>query len=256
MRLRLAAFLFAILSAILSAVSLIAQTPDVEPNRTGAPVPVVTFDLSFPGADPAHYSISVESTCRAAYRSDNPENAANDQPASDQAASAAAATQPYTTEFTMSESLCRQVFELAKQAHYFQGNFDYKGRIAQTGIKTLTYSEGPQTASLNNATNGKQFKTTYNYSQNPAIQQLTTIFQNIASTAEFGNRLAQEHRYDRMSLEGELKRMEEMHKSHQLLEIQSIAPVLQAIANDSAVFNVTRQRAIRLLKSAGVNSTR
>jgi hypothetical protein len=32
--------------------------------------------------------------------------------------------------------------------------------------------------------------------------------------------------------------------------------VLQDIANDSAIFNVTRQRAIRLLKSAGVTPTR
>lgn len=247
MRLRLAAFLF----AMLSAVSLLAQTPDVEPNRSGAPVPVITFDLSFPGADPAHYAITVESTCRAAYRSDNPEKAATDKPAS-----AAAATQPYTTEFTMSPSTCRQVFELAKQAHYFQGNFEYKGRVANTGIKTLAYSEGPQNASLNNSTNGKHFQTTYNYSQNVAIQQLTTIFQSIATTAEFGNRLAQEHRYDRMSLEGELKRMEELQKSHQLLEIQSDGAVLQGIANDSAVFNVTRERAIRLLKSAGLNPTR
>lgn len=249
MRLRLAAFLF----AILSAVSLLAQTPDVEPDRTGAPIPVVTFDLSFPGANPGHYSISVESTCRAAYRSDNPEKAAADRPLTDEPASAAAATLPYTTEFTMSQSTCREIFELAKQAHYFQGNFEFKGRVANTGVKTLTYAEGPQSVSLNNATNGKQFKTSYNYSQNPAIQQLTNIFQSIATTAEFGNRLAQEHRYDRMSLEGELKRMEEMQKSHQLLEIGSIATVLQDIANDSAIFNVTRQRAIRLLKSAGVN---
>jgi hypothetical protein len=252
MRLRLAAFLI----AMLFAVSLVAQTPDVEPNRTGAPVPVVTFDLSFPGADPAHYAITVESTCRAAYRSDNPEKAATDKPASDQPASAAAATQPYTTEFTMSPSICRQVFDLAKQARYFQGNFEYKGRIANTGIKTLTYSEGPQNASLNNSTNGRHFQTSYNYSQNPAILQLTTIFQSIATTAEFGNRLAQEHRYDRMSLEGELKRMEELQKSQQLLEIQSVGAVLRGIANDSAVFNVTRQRAIRLLKSAGLNPTR
>jgi hypothetical protein len=214
------------------------QTPDPEPTRSGAPVPVVTFDLALQGGTPAHYAISVESTGRASYRSDNG-SASGDQ-------------QPYTTEFTISDAVKRQVFDLAKQAHYFQGDFEYHGgRIANTGAKTLSYAEGPQTARLNNPTNGKHFRTTFNYSQNPAIQQITSIFQRISTTLEFGNRLAHEHRYDRMSLEGELKRMEEMQKSHELLELQAIEPVLRDIANDAAIFNITRQRAIRLLKAGG-----
>jgi hypothetical protein len=242
MRVRLAA----LCCLLVMSVMCVAQVPDPEPNANGAPVPTITFDLNFPGATPAHYAIAVESTGRASYRSDNAGQTASSEPSS---VAAAAAYQPYTTEFTMSPATRHAIFELAKQANYFHGDFDFRGgRIANTGIKTLTYSEGPQTASLNNPTNGKHFQTTFNYSQNPAIQELATIFQQVATTLEFGARLSHEHRYDRMSLEGELKRMEEMQKSHQLLEVQSITPVLRDIVNDTAIFNVTRQRAIRLLK--------
>jgi len=228
-----------------------AQAPDSQATPSAAAGPVITFDLNFPGALPAHYAMSVDSTGRASYRSDG---ASDDAPVSDNraSASAVAASQPFTSQFTLSADTRKQIFELARQANYFNGNFEFKGgRIANTGAKTLTYAEGPQSASLNDPTNGKHFRTTYNYSQNPAIQQLTSIFQRIATTMEFGNRLTYQHRFDRMSLEAELKRMEELQKSHELLEVQGVGTVLRDIANDSAVFNVTRQRALRLLKAGG-----
>jgi hypothetical protein len=232
MRLRRSALLLFIACSLFAS----AQTTDPEPNRTGAPVPVITFDFNFPGGSPAHYSISVESTGRTSYRSD--------------AGTSSGDQQPYTSQFTMSDAVKRQIFDLAKQARYFQGDFEYHGgRVANTGTKTMTYAEGPQRADLNNPTNGKQNRTTYNYSQNPAIQQLTSIFQKISATMEFGSRLEHEHRFDRMSLEGELKRMEEMLKSHDLLELQAIGTVLRDIAQDSAIFNVTRERAMRLFRA-------
>jgi hypothetical protein len=231
MRVRLAALFCLITWSIL----LTAQTADPEPTRAGAPVPIVTFDLAFTGATPAHYVISVESTGRTSYRSDNG-SASSDQ-------------QPYTSQFTISDGVKRQIFDLAKQTNYFQGDFEYHGgRVANTGAKTLTYTEGPQTPGLKNPTNGKRFHTTYNYSQNPAIQQITAIFQKIGATLEFGSRLQHEHRFDRMSLEGELKRLEEMAKNKDVLELQAIGPVLREIADDSAIFNVTRQRAMRLYR--------
>jgi hypothetical protein len=230
MRVRLAALLCLITWSIFAT----AQTTDPEPDRAGAPVPIVTFDLAFTGATPAHYTISVESTGRASYRSD---------------AGSPRDEQPYTSQFTISDSVKRQIFDLAKQTKYFQGDFEYHGgRVANTGVKTLTYAEGPQTPGLKNPTNGKNFHTSYNYSQNAAIQQITAIFQKIGATLEFGNRLQHEHRFDRMSLEGELKRLEEMAKSKDVLELQAIGPVLREIADDSNIFNVTRQRAMRLYR--------
>jgi hypothetical protein len=41
--------------------------------------------------------------------------------------------------------------------------------------------------------------------------------------------------------------MEEMQRDGNLGDIQAIAPVLNAIADDTAVMNVSRARALRLL---------
>lgn len=237
MRLAPSAFRVILLTLTLALPSFIlAQTPDPEPNRTNTPVPTITFELTFAGAHPAHYSFAVQSTGRASYRSDDPDK--QDQ-------------QPFTTEFTLDERLARQVFELAKKTHYFRGDFEFHGsNIANMGTKTFTYSEGAANPALTTGDTGKETRTSFNYTQNAALQQLTTIFQTISATLEFGARLQQLHRYDRMGLEPELKRMEEVGKDHGLREVQAIAPILRDIANDSQVFNVTRQRAARLLRDS------
>jgi hypothetical protein len=139
------------------------------------------------------------------------------------------------------------VFQLAKQANYFRGNFNYtKGRIANTGTKTLSYSEGP-VDSFGKPTNGVRYETTYNYSENAAIQELTAIFQNISNTLELGRRLDHLRRFDRLGLDAELKRAEEMAKGGQLLELQAILPALQKVVDDSSVLHIARESAQHLI---------
>ena len=144
---------------------------------------------------------------------------------------------PFSYDFTMSDANRARIFELAAQAKFFEGNVDYKkGHLANTGKKVLAYQDGQV-----------QHEAAYNYSTNSAIQQLTKIFQNISATLEFARRLQYFHHYQRLALENELKRMEEMAKSTSLDEIHAVAPVLQEIADDKATLNVTRSRAVRLL---------
>jgi len=58
-------------------------------------------------------------------------------------------------------------------------------------------------------------------------------------------------RFDRLGLEAELKAMEHLAEGQDLHEVQIIAPILENIANDSAVLNIARRRARRLLAKAG-----
>jgi hypothetical protein len=96
----------------------------------------------------------------------------------------------------------------------------------------------------------------YNYSPMTAVQELTALFQNISATLEFGRRLDYYHHYQKLALEEELKRMEEMMIEKSLDEIQAIAPILHQIAADSSVINVSRARAQRLLNGNGAMATR
>jgi hypothetical protein len=133
------------------------------------------------------------------------------------------------------------MFDLAQRAHYFSGKVD-SGRknIANTGAKTLTYKDAQRNT-----------QATYNYSQVAPVQQLTSIFQGLSTTLEFGRRLGYFHKYEKLALEQDLQRMEQLQRDNSLGDVQAIATVLNEIANDQSVINVSRARALRLLASAG-----
>jgi len=141
----------------------------------------------------------------------------------------------------MSQAGRARVFDLAKRAHYFEGQIDSKNKkLASTGSKTLTYKDAQKNTSA-----------TYNYSQVPSVQDLTTFFQSLSTTLEFGHRLDYHLRYQKLALDEELKNMEEVSNSGGLAEISAVAPVLQKIADDPAVIKVVRARAQRMLQLAG-----
>jgi hypothetical protein len=191
-------------------------------------IPTVTFTLDFPGSEPDHYVISVSEDGRSSYDSDgklSPDSEAGDT---------------FHSDFTMSQAARARVFDLAKRAHYFDGQIDSKNKkLASTGTKTLTYKDTQKNTSA-----------TYNYSPVPPVQDLTTFFQSLSTTLEFGHRLDYHLRYQKLALDEELKNMEEASNSGGLAEISAVAPVLQKILDDPAVIKVVRARAQRMLQLA------
>ena len=186
----------------------------------------VSFSLDFPHSDPEHYSISVTSEGHASY-----ECSARTLPDSDE-------RQTYQAEFEVTPATRARIFDLAAQAHYFEKKVDSGNtKLAFTGSKKLVYQDGRNTHSAE-----------YNYSNLPAVQQLTGIFQSLASTLDYGRRLAYYHRYQKLALDEELKRMEAQARSNELIELQALQPVLQQIYNDTSVMNVIRARAERLIE--------
>jgi hypothetical protein len=154
--------------------------------------------------------------------------------------------QPYTSEFDLSPANRARIFELAAQAHYFSGKVDSgRRKLAFTGAKKLVFRDGQHT-----------YTADYNYSDLPAVQQLTALFQNMAATLEYGRRIAYYHRYQKLALDDELKRMEAQARNSELNELQSVQPILQEVFDDTSVINVVRARAQRLVemsKTANLN---
>lgn len=189
----------------------------------------VGFTLDFPGANPSHYEIVITNNGQGTYTSNGQLDRQSE------------AADPAPLTFVISESVRGEIFDLAKKAHYFTGNVD-SGRknIANTGNKTLTYKDA-----------GHNSQTAYNYSAVPAIQELTGVFQGLSTTLEFGRRLTYLRKYQKLALDDDLKRMEEMQREKTLGDLHAIAPVLNDIANDASVMNVSRSRALRLLSQAG-----
>ena len=84
------------------------------------------------------------------------------------------------------------------------------------------------------------------------MQELTSLMQNLSATLEFGHPLQYARQYQKLALDEELKRMEELARTNELVEVTAIQPILAQIVADQSVINVTRARAQRLLDRAGV----
>jgi hypothetical protein len=185
----------------------------------------VTFTLDFPGSNPEHYLIAVSANGHASYECAG--KVAEDSE-----------EQTYRAEFEVSGGNRERIFEWAKQAGYFAGKIDSGNRnLAFTGTKLLSYQDGQR------SNTGR-----YNYSNLEPVRQLTALFQNMAGTLEYGRRLAYYHRYQKLALDDELKRMEAQAKDNELSEIQGVAPVLREIFEDTSVINVVRARARELMQ--------
>ncbi len=203
-----------------------AQTDGAVVERPSVPAdatpPIVVFSQSWPDALPPYYSVAVESTGRTTYYS-TPRSAGSGD--------------PYTLRFTLSPDAQKRVFDLAKQAHFFKGDFDFKkSKIAFTGAKTLYFENGKE-----------ENHTAYNYSDNLAIQQLTKLFQDISETVEIGRVIADKYRFDKLGVDSEMKKLEEASKDDRVAELQAIQPILTRISKDTNMMNITRRRADALL---------
>jgi hypothetical protein len=205
------------------------EPPTAQPTEVP---PIITFTQAWPDAIPPYYAIAVDGSGRTTYHS---------------TPSAPQSGNPYDVKFVLSETTRTRIFDLAKQMNFFRGNFDYrKSRIAFTGTKTLKFQNGKE-----------EQQTSYNWSDNLAMQEITKIFQNMSETIELGRAVADKYRYDRLGVDSEMKKLEQATKDDRTAELQAIEPILSRIAKDPGMMNITRHRAELLLakipKSAKIN---
>ena len=216
---------FAIGAMLVTAMSSGPSMAQQAANGTTASAATVTFTLDFPQSNPEHYSIAIDTSGNARYECTG--KVAQDSE-----------EELYRARFQVSAGNRERIFSLAKQARYFTGAIDSsKGNLAFTGAKVLSYQDGQRSNTAH-----------YNYSNLAPVQQLTTLFQNMAATLEYGRRLAYYHRYQKLALDDELKRMQTQARNDELSEIQSVGPVLQEILDDASVINVVRARAKELIE--------
>jgi len=212
-------------AAVLAFLSTLLISQEIA--RQGSPIATITFTLDFPQSNPEHYSIAVDSTGHTRFECKTETD-----------------DQTYRSEFELSAGTRDRIFNWSKQAKYFSESIDSANRkLAFSGAKILSYED-----SAHNYTQH------YNYSNLAPVRDLTNFFQNLASTLEFGRRLTYDHRYQKLALDDELKRMEDQARNNELTEIQSINPVLESIVEDESVMNIVRARARELMK-IGSNAT-
>ncbi len=185
----------------------------------------VTFTFDFPNSSPEHYSITVEKDGHAHYESSGKISDDSDD------------RETYQTDFEFSDATRLRIFDLAAQARYFSGKIDSGNKkLAFTGSKKLAYQDTQRNLSAE-----------YNFSTVPAVQQITTLFQSVSATLEFGHRLAYFYRFQKLALDDELTRMEDQARRGEIVELQIVKPILQQIYHDQTVMNIDRARALRII---------
>jgi hypothetical protein len=226
-------FLWLLLSTVFLLAGQALRAQKIEQNssavavQTSTAVPSITFDRFWSNFTPQSVTMTVSANGAAKYSSRNPEKTGDD-------------VDDFQTEFTMSPAGRDKLFRYAKEANYFDGDFTFKKHVvASTGKKTLSYFDPT-----------RHFSTTYDYSENKAIQEITNILAGVSNTIEHGRKLKFLRRFDKLGLEEELKGMENAVESHNLAELQIIQPTLESIAEDSTILNIARQRAKKLLLKA------
>jgi hypothetical protein len=222
------------LASVALCASLISQDPgnSQDAGHSGnSATPAITFTLDFPHSNPDHYSIAVDAGGHTRYECSG--KVAEDSE-----------EEPYRAEFEISARNRERIFDWAKQAQYFTGQLDSGNRkLAFTGTKILSYQDGEKSNTAH-----------YNYSYLEPVRQLTVFFQGMSGTLEYGRRLAYYHRYQKLALDDELKRMEAQAKNNELAELQGVAPILREIVGDTSVLNVVRARAQELIQMSGVGN--
>jgi hypothetical protein len=202
-----------------------SASPNLNPDQADQPdktPPEISFTLDFPAASPPFYNIAIDADGRAEYKSTPlPKNQGD----------------PYEVKFLASEPTRTRVFDLAKKLDFFRGNFDYtKSKVAFSGTKTLMFKNGQE-----------ERQTSYNWSQNPDIQELTTLFQGIAETMNLGRELDEKYRFDKLGVDAVLKLLDQEAHDNRLAELQVLQPTLTRIAKDPGMMNISRRLAESLL---------
>ena len=181
------------------------------------------FTSVFWTADPSYYSIAIDSTGTATYQS---------APASLEQTGV-----PYTLEFQVSDRTRRITFNVTRELDFFRERAGLSLSSAQnSSVRTLAYHDS-------------QFHNQLTYSSSPdsAIEELTSVFEEISETLEFGRRLGYLHEHDRSALDAELDRLQERADHRALRELPVIAPILRSIAGDDRVASAPRHKAETLL---------
>jgi len=173
----------------------------------------LTFTKSFPGSSPDYYRIVLSEEGKAVYT--------------------VAPDDDRPVAFHVSADYARRVFELASQLGYFRGSpLETKKKLANMGKKTVLYEGG--------AERGEQ---SYNYSELPEAQELTSLFEKLSATQQHLIALERQMRYDKLALMKQLLLIDSAVTRKDLAETQLLVPVLEQIVTNKTFLGIAQQRA-------------
>jgi hypothetical protein len=218
-----------VITVYLFSMALSASAQNAEPaNANTTAIAKIHFAYDHDALETPHYEFDVYADGHASYKS------------SGKADTQTGEVETLSKEFKVSPATRSRIFELAKAADYFNGSFEYtKNKVAFSGKKTLSYADPTRNGS-----------TSFNWTENKAVTELSGIFQGMSATLEAEPRLRRLRRFDKLGLNAELAKLEQMAASGWLTEIDLIGDILREISQDGTIMGMARHRADHLLQIA------
>jgi hypothetical protein len=180
----------------------------------------LTFTKLLKGSMPEYMAITVDSNGRGTYEArkvDDPPNPRNIQ---------------------LSPGTTRRLFELAARLNHFKSvDLESHKKVANLGVKTLTYEEG-----------GQQYRAEYNDTLRREAQELTELFEKISSVEQHIMVLEYAIKYDHLSLPRELLQIEVDLDNKALADAELMVPALEQIARNSKFLRLAQVRAQNILE--------
>lgn len=187
----------------------------LSPAQAVHPIPSITFTKVLKGSTPEYFSLHIDKDGQVTYDSHKLEDPA--APRSLQISSATTA----------------RIFSLTQSLNYFRSaDLDTHHKVANIGLKTLTYQDGQKTGEVQ-----------FNYSENHFAQQLTDIMEKISNVEERISQLEYAMKYDRLSLPQILVQVYDDLNNGLYVEADLMIPTLEKISNDSHYLHLAQMRA-------------
>lgn len=207
-------------------VAVLAFSPGVLPAQETPSPAQLTYSKTLKGSVPEFLQIIVDSNGDGTYEGrklDDPSNA---------------------RAMKLSSDTSRRLFDLAAQLNNFQStDLESHRRVANLGMKTLTYQQGAQVNRVE-----------FNYTQNRIAQELVALFEGIAGVEEHIANLEYDIKYDHLSLPSELRLILIDLDNKALANPELMVPTLEAIAKNSRFLHLAQTQAQEILQRIRVNN--
>jgi len=177
--------------------------------------PKITFTKSFPGSEPAWFSIAIDRSGAAEYREDPKDES------------------PLTFHLSVADT--GQIFELAGKLDYFKRKLESPAKVARMGDKTLHYESGSASG-----------ETTFNYTEDVDGRAISDWFERISETERRLLELQRVVKYDKLGVNDAILQLEIVLDRKRLVAPEQFLPMLDRVVKNESYMHQARQRAAEI----------
>jgi len=190
------------------------------PAQVASSVTRFTFTKTLKGSAPEYMALSIDATGAGTYDSHKLEDP------------------PAPRPVRLSAGTTTQIFALAQSLNGFRSlNLDSRHKVANMGLKTLTYEAGTETNRVQ-----------YNYTENRAAQQLTDLCEKIGNVEERIAELEYDMKYDHLNLPQVLREIQVGMGEQNFVEAALMIPTLEKITTNSHLLHLAQARAQEIMQ--------